>query len=198
MVPLLVGGKPVGLIAVANKSGGYTTDDRHRLDALAAFIAPVLGIHLDKQDARRQLSASVDDLKNKNIALNVLLDHRSEQMQQKVDGLLKHFDRLVMPYLSKMEKTANREEQLTYLDIVQKHIREILSPLQSSINTAYSRLSSAEIQVADLVRAGKTSKEIAQALHISPRSVYFHRNNIRRKMNIANTKKSLKSLLQNL
>lgn len=196
MVPLVVGNRLVGQIVVANKAGGYSPDDQHRLDALAAFIAPILSIHLDKERARQQLREHAEALDNKNIALNVLMDHRVEQKQQMADTLLKHFDRLVLPYLEKMEKTLKREDQLTYLNIIQEHIREGLSSLESSLSAAYRHLSPTEIQVADLVRAGKTSKEIAQVLHMSPRSVYFHRNNIRRKLNISNTKENLKSLLQ--
>ncbi|MCJ8500353.1 PAS domain S-box protein [Desulfatitalea alkaliphila] len=198
VAPLLVGAELVGQIAVANKAGGYTVEDQQRLEALAAFTAPILKIHLDKRKAQTQLNASVEDLRKKNIALNVLLEHRSEQRQKTMDELLQNFDRLVTPYFAKMEKTIHREELATYLEIVQKHIHEILSPFDASINAAYRGLSSTEIQVADLVRAGKTSKEIAHALHMSSRSVYFHRNNIRRKLNIAHTKKNLKSFLQGL
>ena len=41
-----------------------------------------------------------------------------------------------------------------------------------------------EIEVANLVRLGKTSAEIAEALHISTSSVAFHRANLRRKLGL--------------
>lgn len=55
-----------------------------------------------------------------------------------------------------------------------------------------------EIQVAGLVKEGKTSKEIASVINISERGVEFHRNNIRRKLGLANAKKNLRSHLLSL
>lgn len=56
----------------------------------------------------------------------------------------------------------------------------------------------AEIQVADLIKAGKTSKDIASVLNISPRSVFFHRNNIRKKLHLHKTNTNLRTFLLSL
>ncbi|MCA1785261.1 MAG: helix-turn-helix transcriptional regulator [Desulfobacteraceae bacterium] len=55
-----------------------------------------------------------------------------------------------------------------------------------------------EVQVADLIKAGKTSKEIAGVLNISARSVNFHRVNIRRKLHIHGSKTNLRTFLLSL
>jgi DNA-binding CsgD family transcriptional regulator len=52
-----------------------------------------------------------------------------------------------------------------------------------------------EIQISHLVRAGRTNKEIARILTIAPRTVGFHRENIRRKLGINNKKVNLRSVL---
>jgi DNA-binding CsgD family transcriptional regulator len=52
--------------------------------------------------------------------------------------------------------------------------------------------------VAGLVREGKTSKEIASLINVSERGVEFHRNNIRRKLDLTNAKKNLRSYLLSL
>ena len=41
-----------------------------------------------------------------------------------------------------------------------------------------------EREVANLIRAGKTSREIAEALFIAPTTVAFHRKNLRRKFGL--------------
>ena len=56
-------------------------------------------------------------------------------------------------------------------------------------------LTPTEIQVAALIRDGKASKDIAEVLHVSEKAVEFHRNNIRRKLNITNKKENLRSHL---
>ena len=50
--------------------------------------------------------------------------------------------------------------------------------------TAAQPLTRREKEVANLVRQGRTSDEIAQALHVSRAAVAFHRANIRRKLGI--------------
>jgi DNA-binding NarL/FixJ family response regulator len=52
-----------------------------------------------------------------------------------------------------------------------------------------------EIQIATLVKAGRTTKEMTEYLNISAIAVDFHRNNIRLKLGIKNTKTNLRSFL---
>jgi DNA-binding CsgD family transcriptional regulator len=55
-----------------------------------------------------------------------------------------------------------------------------------------------EIQIADLMKKGKTTKEISQILNLSPRTIDIHRHNIRRKLSIDNKKINLQSYLLSL
>ncbi|MEZ4549185.1 MAG: helix-turn-helix transcriptional regulator [Desulfobacterales bacterium] len=55
-----------------------------------------------------------------------------------------------------------------------------------------------QIQVADLVKAGKTTKEISEILRLSDRAIEFHRNNIRNKLGLKNKKVNLRSYLMSL
>jgi DNA-binding CsgD family transcriptional regulator len=55
-----------------------------------------------------------------------------------------------------------------------------------------------EIDVAALVREGRTSKEIAEVLTISVSGVDFHRKQIRKKLGLTNEKSNLLSYLLSL
>jgi DNA-binding CsgD family transcriptional regulator len=63
---------------------------------------------------------------------------------------------------------------------------------------AASRLTPAEVNVADLIGQGKTSKQIAGALEISIRTVEAHRYNIRQKLGLNRETANLKNHLQAL
>jgi DNA-binding CsgD family transcriptional regulator len=57
------------------------------------------------------------------------------------------------------------------------------------------RLTPTEIQIANMVKQGKTSKEIAEIMHLSPGTINIHRKNIRKKLDISHQKTNLQSLL---
>jgi DNA-binding CsgD family transcriptional regulator len=57
------------------------------------------------------------------------------------------------------------------------------------------RLSQREHEIATLIRAGKSSSEIAQALFVSPTTVAFHRKNLRRKLGLGKRSPSLATYL---
>jgi DNA-binding CsgD family transcriptional regulator len=54
------------------------------------------------------------------------------------------------------------------------------------------------MQVANLVKHGKTTKEIAEYLNLSSKTIDSHRKNIRRKMGIRSKKSNLRSYLLSL
>jgi PAS domain S-box-containing protein len=56
-------------------------------------------------------------------------------------------------------------------------------------------LTPAEIKVANLIRRGNNAKEIAELMSLSPRTIYNHRKNIRKKLGIDNKETNLRSYL---
>ena len=87
------------------------------------------------------------------------------------------------------------DEQASYLNILDDHLRDVLSPFLRNLGTRHLNLTPKEIQVASLIREGKTSKEIADVIGVSARAVDFHRDNIRIKLGIKNKKANLRSFL---
>ena len=53
-----------------------------------------------------------------------------------------------------------------------------------------------EIQVVNLTRAGKTSKEISVILGLSKRTIDTHKNNVRKKLDLRNKKVNLQAYLK--
>ena len=74
----------------------------------------------------------------------------------------------------------------------------IISPFLRHMTLTHYKLTPKELRVANLVKEGKTNKEIADLLHLSIRSVEFHRDNIREKLGLKNKKANLQSFLLSL
>ncbi len=65
--------------------------------------------------------------------------------------------------------------------------------LKGEVDNTYLNLTPTEIQTANLIKQGKTSKEIAELVNLSTRTVEFHRDNIRKKMGVKNKKVTLRT-----
>jgi len=66
------------------------------------------------------------------------------------------------------------------------------------LSSKYSSLTPKEIQIAKLIKEGKTSKEIAELIASNKNAIEFHRKNLRRKLGLRNTKINLRTHLQSL
>ena len=105
---------------------------------------------------------------------------------------------LVVPYLKKLRKSGLNDRQRTLTDILDSNLNGIISPFLFTLSAKYASLTPKEIRVANLVRDGKTTKEIARLLISSTDTIDFHRKNIRKKLGLQNTKSNLRSYLLSL
>lgn len=192
---LMVEKKCIGLIGLANHKTGFAVHTLEQMKLICRFLAPVLSMFIQREKSKNQLKIHAKKLEEKNIALNVLLDNRDEDKKKLADTIMKNFDQLVFPYHHKLQSLRRKKEIQTLLKILEKNTIESLNPLERFIPNVYRHFTPMEIQVADLIKIGKSSKEIADLLNISTRSVFFHRHNIRKKLNIHGEKTNLRTIL---
>ena len=102
---------------------------------------------------------------------------------------------LVLPYVEKLKNSRLKPKDKTLVEIVETHLNDVISPLLQSFANAKILLTPQEMQVAGLVKDGKTSKEIADILNISETTVNFHRKNLRVKFGLTNQRTNLRSYL---
>ena len=136
------------------------------------------------------------DLEESNVALKVLLQHRENDKKEIEEKVLNNLEKLVFPYLEKLMAKVSEPEEKTYVDIIEFNLREITSPFSLGMPGDVSKLTPAEIQIANLIKQGKTTKEIAQLLGLSPTTIATHRQNIRKKFDLTNKKLNLQTILE--
>lgn len=71
------------------------------------------------------------------------------------------------------------------------------STANSISNTSFSQLTNTEIKVLKLISNNKTTKQIAQELFVSPKTIENHRTNICQKLDIHGTNALLKFAIEN-
>lgn len=135
------------------------------------------------------------ELSESNVALTVLLKKREEDRTTLAEQVLANATRLVEPFFDRLCECRLTEQQQVLVDILRANIKELTSPFANNFSTKMVRLTPAEIQVANMVKLGKRSKEIAEIMHLSPGTINIHRKNIRRKLDIAHQKTNLQTIL---
>ena len=148
-------------------------------------------------DITERVAAEIK-LRETQTALKVLLKQREEDRMEIENNVLSNIRKLVMPYLEKFKQTHLREDQAQYIQLIQTNIENVISPFLQSLSVRYDGFTPREIEIANLVKDGRTTKDIASLLYISTRSVEFHKDNIRRKMGLINKKINLQSYLISL
>jgi PAS domain S-box-containing protein len=141
------------------------------------------------------LQAKATELREVNKALRVLMKQRNEDRKELEEKILSNVKTLVAPYIAKLNKSGLDTKQMTCLGILQSILNDIISPFVHTLSSQYSSLTPTEIQTAQLIKEGRTSKEIAEFLNVSTRTVESHRQKIRIKMGLHNRKANLRSYL---
>lgn len=137
-------------------------------------------------------------LEETNTALKVLLKHREEDKGMIEEQVLTNVKKLVIPYLEDLKHQKLDKSQIARVEIIEKNLNDVVSPFLRNLSSSFLDLTPREIQIANLVKEGKTTKEITELLNISATAVDFHRKNLRSKFGIKNKRTNLRSHLASL
>jgi DNA-binding CsgD family transcriptional regulator len=126
------------------------------------------------------------------------LETLNDQLERRIEERTVNVKELILPYLDKLKRENFRNRQKTYLEILESNLSAIISPFERTLSSKFIKLTPAEIQVANLIKLGKTSKEIAVLSNLSFKTIEFHRNNIRAKLGLKHKKVNLRTHLLSL
>ncbi len=171
----------------------------------AAIIGITRDIHRRKQtelalqklydDQEKKIRERTASLEKANTALTLMLKKEQELKTKLEDKILANLKELVLPYMDKLKITRLDSKQKKFLGLMELNLSKIVSPFLRKLSSNFLSLTPAEIQVADLIRHGKTTKDIAELLNLSVRTIECHRANVRNKIGIKNKRTSLRSHL---
>ena len=172
---------------------------RQKVTLAAAYdITEIKQTQSSLQVMERELKDKTNELEEMNSALKIIFEKREDvkiEIEEKIQFNVKQ---LIEPYLYDLKKTPLSLRQAFLVDTIKTNLDEIISPFACSFASAKYKLTPQEIKVAVLIRQGKKTKNIADLMSLSPRTIEFHRTKIRHKMGLKNKTDSLQSFLLSL
>ena len=169
-----------------------------------------------KKKAEEKLLRAYDDLEQKvkertaeldfnsrhleeaNTALRMMLKAREEDRREIEARMMANIHKLIHPCIDQLRRTSLSGTQRETVNQLEEHLKQILSPFATNLSSPVLNLTPREIQIANMVKNGKTNKEMAAFFAVSARAVEFHRENIRRKLGLTGSKVNLRTHLMTL
>lgn len=148
--------------------------------------------------SEKELMEQAEALEEANIALKVLLGHCDEEKKRFEDTIFRSLQKLIIPYLLRLKETTLSTQQQAFVDILEANLSEVTSPFTDKLYSICAGITPRELEVAGLIKAGKTIIEIADLLGITENAVSFHRKNLRSKLGLKHKKANLRSHLLSL
>jgi len=134
-------------------------------------------------------------MRQKNIALNEVLDQIEQGKRQLASQIQANINRIALPILKSLEARTDLADR-QYIRLLRSNLEEIASPLTGQLEERFKNLTPREMEICHLTRNGLSCKDIAASFNTSVQTVLKQRSVIRKKLGIANKKVNLTSFLK--
>lgn len=146
-------------------------------------------------EIQEQLEKKEKELEDTNTALRVLVTQQREQNRKIEENVQLNILQHTKPYLAELldSRLSDRQEEL--VGLIETSLDDVTSSFTRNLISLKTLLTPQELSIANHIRNGKTTKEIADLLYLSVSGVDFHRKKLRKKLGLTNTKQDLRVYL---
>lgn len=176
----------------------YLSKNEHRIITVHEDITPLVLAQEELRHKEQELHKKSEKLEETNVALKVLLEHRDRDLVDLEQRITRNIHDLVLPYVEKLNSSLKGHREKTLAEIVENNLNDIITPFLHRLSSLHLLLTPQEVEVAALVRQGKSSQEIADVLGVSVSTISFHRKNLRRKLGLDDRSVNLRTYLLSL
>lgn len=149
----------------------------------------------DRTNKLEKKSQTLEEIHN---ALKVLLHETATLKEEIEENILINLQEAILPYLDEIRTQLSDKKLEAIVDTITLNIGRITSSFNKRLSLEHNDLTPKEIQVVNLIRQGRTSKDIASLLNITHYGVDFHRRNIRKKLGLIGKNKNLQAYLSKI
>ncbi len=176
----------------------YLSQTEHWVVLVHEDVTPLFLAQEELQQKEEELRQKSEKLEEVNVALKVLLENRERGLTELEQRMTANIHELVLPYTEKLKNSLKNPREQTLIDIVENNLNDIIAPFLNRLSSLNLLLTPQEVEVAALIRTGKSSQEIADVLGVSVSTISFHRKNLRRKLGLRERTMNLRTYLLSL
>ena len=142
-----------------------------------------------------ELKSERGELQKKNTALKEILFSLEKERQKFKSLICRDIQQAITPVFQKLRQ-ATGTKGVDEIDRLEDDLMSVLSEDVDKFRDRYSSLTSREFEICEMIKDGLSSKEISAKLDLSVLTIHKHREQIRKKLNIANKKVNLSTYLR--
>ena len=172
-------------------------DITDQIKKLENLIHDKLYLKKELNNHTKMLKMINSELEQKNNALKEMMSQLALEKNKLELNIQNNIEKLIIPSIHKL-KNNNGDGVKDIIQTIETNLNDIIGGFGTKLNNELNILSRREIEICKYIKSGQSSKEIAHILNITESTVISHRNRIRRKLNINNTKINLTTYLNNL
>lgn len=136
-------------------------------------------------------------IEQKNFALREILEQIEIEKKKIKDDIALNVEEVLIPALTKIRRKGTKLDK-QYIDVLENNLKDLTSSFGMNVSEKRLKLSPREVEIANLIKNGLSSKEICAMLNISFKTIETHRNKIRKKLGIIRKDINLTTYLQSL
>jgi len=168
-------------------------------------VEPILGVSSDVPPPSREfadrarfsaLDAECTTLRDSNAALRTAVERLTSEKKAAEEAFVANVQKVLMPVLQTLQDEV-RPDQRKYVSLLKTNLLEMTAPLADNVSSAFMRLTAVELRICQMIRDGRTTKDVAELRGVSPATVARQRERIRHKLGLTGSDVNLGTYLRN-
>jgi PAS domain S-box-containing protein len=194
MYPLEIGGEEKWFEVSAAAKGDLDTPEG-RIVFLVRDITDRRMAEEHLAGAKYDLEKQGRDLQEKNAAISQILNYIKDEKTKYRESILSDLLGVIEPILSELKKELGPTQQQKVRDI-ESTVNLLLKGDNSDLNLRMSKLTARESEICGLIKNGLSTKQIAEQLNLSEKTIHKHREHVRTTLGLVGKSLSLATVLR--
>lgn len=176
---------------------GYPIYDDEEIVGVVEYVKDVT-YEMDLFSKVAGIERELTVLKAQNEMLKIAFEQKDKEQYTLRKNISLNINNLIKPIINQIRCSmalSSTDKKMVFL--LESLIDRIVEPYLTNVPDPENNFTIREIEILQLIKQGKSSKEIATLLFVTPKTVAFHRGNIRKKLGLCKTDNLRTYILKN-